>query len=165
VGYAWDEALAPPLLTTHAVLSCNRPCASDRLSRQPTLARRFAQSSCANKVAVCADRRHPLYKSMIKYGTLGVREQLTYVQGIPNCRWRRFRYGAKSAQRDGRTHFPCTNVLMLNPRVGLTERTSSLLSLLMMVVFPALSSPLQGTAQSKTHVIKVNRKSRCRRYQ
>ena len=41
------------------------------------------------------------------------------------------------------THLPCTNVLILKPNVGLTDITSSPFSFLRMVVFPALSSPLE----------------------
>jgi hypothetical protein len=106
MGHDWDEARAPPLSTTHAVLSCNLPCASDRLSQQPTRAHLFAQSSCANTVVACADRRRPLYKFTDKYGTLGVRGQPTYVQGIPNRRWRIFRYAATWRREMVRTHFP-----------------------------------------------------------
>ena len=40
------------------------------------------------------------------------------------------------------SNLPCTNVLMLNPKVGLILLMSSPLSFLRIVVFPALSRPL-----------------------
>lgn len=43
---------------------------------------------------------------------------------------------------EGRPYRPCTNVLMLKPRVGLTPAISSPLSFFSIVVFPALSRPL-----------------------
>jgi len=42
----------------------------------------------------------------------------------------------------GVAHLPCTNVLILNPKVGLTLVMSSPLRFFIMVVLPALSSPL-----------------------
>ena len=44
---------------------------------------------------------------------------------------------------------PCTNVLMLNPRVGLTPVISSSLSFFNIVVFPALSRPLPKVVRTR----------------
>lgn len=41
-------------------------------------------------------------------------------------------------------YFPWAKVLMLKPRVGLTDLISSPFIFLRMVVFPALSSPLEA---------------------
>jgi hypothetical protein len=46
------------------------------------------------------------------------------------------------------TYLPCTNVLILKPRVGLMVEMSSPLSFLRMVVFPALSRPLFASRQA-----------------
>lgn len=48
-------------------------------------------------------------------------------------------------QQSYHTHFPCTNVLILNPRVGLMPIISSPLSFFRIVVFPALSRPLDSS--------------------
>ena len=55
-------------------------------------------------------------------------------------------------------YFPCTNVLILNPRVGLTLLTSSPLIHLRIVVFPALSRPLCKFRSHKYHIISAYRK-------
>ena len=55
-------------------------------------------------------------------------------------------------------YFPCTKVLILNPRVGLTLLTSSPLSHLRIVVFPALSRPLRSFRSRKYHYISLQEK-------
>lgn len=51
--------------------------------------------------------------------------------------------GVESLNRRQQAHLACTNVLILNPRVGLTDMMSSPLRRFKMVVLPALSRPLE----------------------
>ena len=62
----------------------------------------------------------------------------TYIQGIA------FETEPLSLERsmEAKSYRPCTKVLMLNPRVGLTPVMSSSFSFFSIVVFPALSRPL-----------------------
>lgn len=58
---------------------------------------------------------------------------------------------------DAGTYSSRTKVLMLKPRVGLTDMTSSFLSRLRMVVLPALSKPLTVSyKQQRVSLYSVN---------
>jgi hypothetical protein len=66
----------------------------------------------------------------------------TYVQSVAATGTGTIMSGCSGQSSVQSTYFPWTNVLILNPRVGLIPEISSLLSFLRIVVFPALSSPL-----------------------
>jgi len=114
--------------------------AYDHLSRRPRQSHPFARSSFANMDGGCADRPHPL--QLVRESSLCQSSmQRTYVQCVSG-KLRQFCTLDRHI-----TYFPCTKVLILKPRVGLTVEISSSLSFLRMVVFPALSRPLSTPRQ------------------
>lgn len=88
-----------------------------------------------------SDRPRPLISIM----TLSFRgefaEKLTYVQGIPVMA-ESHTEAIETRKLKMLSHLLCTKVLILKPSVGLTSRISSPFNFLRIVVFPALSKPL-----------------------
>lgn len=136
------DQLAPPDNPLHAV---------DRWHRQPKPKCRSFQSSFSNKSVVFFGRQHPLLA--VSEGESGSRIRwlcsqmlslyLNIVGSMASLSFSHF------WNILGETNPSKSIVLIINPKVGLTEVTSSFIIRFTIVVFPALSNPLEpiGSAQ------------------
>jgi hypothetical protein len=141
-----DAKFVHPRAEDCAARLCSPVCAIDRWSPRPIRSRPSARSNCASRAAACAGRRRPLQiassqitVSMQADPTLRDHAQM-FSAYLPDAMERQF--AGRSEQSNRWPNFPCWNVLMLKPRVGLTLMMSSPLIFFRIVVFPALSSPL-----------------------
>jgi hypothetical protein len=134
----------PPLVIGHATLLYSLAFSVDHRNQQPTPARPSARSNFANKAAGHVVPLHPLSIQSKFYLSLKIKwESRTDIEGVPS---EASGFSSYSGVKDA--YFPCTNVLILNPNVGLTDSTSSLFSFFTIVVLPALSSPLNAIKTS-----------------
>ena len=151
--------LHPPS-AERAIQTCNPACAIDHPNRQPKRRHLSVRNNCANMAEEFSGPQHPLPASekhkRVLYAT---KINETHIYSACIC-WCEQSVPPKFNLTEAvLSYFPCTNVLILNPRVGHTLLTSSPLSHFRIVVFPALSRPLCKFRFCMHHIILAYRKS------